>query len=137
MAIVLSTGFITMSFPMTAPTGTGLVPAAIVTAGCVALFIPWITVAWRRFHDIGWAGWAFLVWAVVVLFFARIIGTAFSDLADCAGSQENCLGYVAWGYAFTPGIALLALWVGFIIVMSRPSQPGSNTYGPNPQEVSQ
>ncbi len=137
MAGVFMSGALTMSFPMGLQVHTGSVPMIIVSALCIALLIPWIAVAWRRFHDIGWAGWSLLVWFAIFLFFARILGIVASDLAECMGSGENCFGYVAWGFGFTPMLAVIVLLAGLVFLMTRPSKPGSNKYGPNPQEVSQ
>jgi uncharacterized membrane protein YhaH (DUF805 family) len=111
--------------------------SALFAATCVALGIPFLSVSWRRLHDIGWVGWAVLVWGASMAFFLRILAIVASDLGECLESGSNkCFGEIAWGYGFTPAVTILVFTGGFALLMARPSQPQANAYGPNPHEAS-
>ena len=105
-------------------------------ATCIALALPFLSVSWRRLHDIGWAGWWVLLWAAIVLFFTRILMTVAADIQQCLlDGGAKCYSEIGWGYGFTPAVALLVFVGGFTVLMSQPSNPQSNPYGPNPSEV--
>ncbi len=114
----------------------GLKLSLLFAATCLALAIPFLSVSWRRLHDIGWAGWWVLIWAVIVTFFTRILITVAADIRQCLlDGGAKCYAEIGWGYGFTPAAAMLVFVGGFALLMSRPSQSDSNAYGPNPSEV--
>ncbi len=100
-------------------------------ATCAALAIPFLSVSWRRLHDFGWGGWWVLLWVAIVTYFLRILMLVFVDINLCieAGGRK-CIAEIGWGYGFTPAISLLVFVVGFGFIMSRPSAPAANAYGP-------
>ncbi len=116
----------------------GFKASLLFAATCAALTIPFLSVSWRRLHDIGWAGWWVLLWAVIVLFFSRILMTVAADIQQCLlDGGEKCYAEIGWGYGFSPAAATLVFVGGFAVLMSQPSKPTTNTYGPNPSEVPQ
>jgi uncharacterized membrane protein YhaH (DUF805 family) len=79
----------------------------------LALLMPTLAVAVRRFHDTGRSGW----WALLMLWSVPISVRHRSDPF----------------WLISVGLALAALIV-FIVFMTANSQPGPNKYGPNPKE---
>ncbi|WP_019297073.1 MULTISPECIES: DUF805 domain-containing protein [unclassified Leisingera] len=79
----------------------------------LATLLPIISCAVRRYHDIGLSGWLLLIWS------AAFVAPAFSF------SEETAF------------IVTCVLFLAFLITFALPSQPGSNKYGPNPQEAHQ
>ncbi|NOX73425.1 MAG: DUF805 domain-containing protein [Alphaproteobacteria bacterium] len=105
-------------------------------ATCLALTIPFLSVAWRRLHDIGWAGWWVLLLGAGVTFFTRILLMVGADIDQCVlDGGKKCFAEIGWGYGFTPAMATVVFVGGFAIILSRPSDPETNVYGPNPHEV--
>lgn len=105
----------------------------------LALFLPHLAVAFRRMHDTGRSGlYAFLpliltLGALGVLIFGIGIASSFEH-----GGSFDIL--------FTRATLLIVLPTLIVLVFSplivlwwltRPSQPGVNSYGPNPHEVAQ
>lgn len=89
--------------------------------GTLLVMCPLLAVAVRRMHDIGRSGrWLFapLVFAAMGIAFGAIFG---KRLGQPASIVAGCI--MLFGF-------LLPLWW-----YTRPSQPGPNKYGPNPQEV--
>ncbi len=114
----------------------GFQVSLLFAATCFALTIPFLSVSWRRLHDIGWAGWWVLLWAAIVLFFTRILMLVATDIQQCLlEGGAKCVAEIGWGYGFTPAAATLVFVGGFAVLMSQPSKPISNAYGPNPSEV--
>jgi len=104
-------------------------------ATCLALTIPFLSVSWRRLHDIGWAGWWVLLWGVIVLFFTRILITVAADIQQCLlDGGAKCYAEIGWGYGFTPAASVLVFVGGFAVLMSQPSKPSPNAYGDMPLE---
>ncbi len=101
----------------------------------LAVVLPHFAVAWRRMHDTGRSGMFVLLPSIVSLV-ALLVATFGLGLADMASGKLD---------SFLTGATLLLLIplliLGFLsplIVLywlSRPGQPGTNSYGPNPQEV--
>jgi uncharacterized membrane protein YhaH (DUF805 family) len=93
---------------------TGTPNSQIITgiAG-LALLAPGISVASRRFHDVGLSGW--------------LAGAAFAVYV---------LGYGLAASAMPIGsLLLLAAGIVVLVVAVMPSKPGENQYGPNPKGV--
>jgi len=115
---------------------TGFNIPLLFAATCIALALPFLSVSWRRLHDIGWAGWWVLIWGGIVLFFSRILMTVAADIQQCLlDGGAKCYSEIGWGYGFTPAAAMVVFVGGFAVLMSQPSNPQPNSYGPNPSEV--
>ena len=103
------------------------------------VFFPHLAVAWRRMHDSGRSGLFALLplllmgGAIAVLIF----GIGLSDQFQHGGGL-NILFTRATLLIVIP--TLLILMISPLLVLwwlTRPSQPGTNQYGPNPYEVTQ
>ncbi|MES0826257.1 DUF805 domain-containing protein [Ruegeria sp. SCP11] len=103
------------------------------------VFFPHLAVAWRRMHDTGRSGlYALLpilliLGAGAVLFFGIGLASSFQH-----GGNLDILFTRATLLIVIP--TLLILFVSPLLVLwwlTRPSQPGTNQYGPNPHEVAQ
>jgi len=106
--------------------------AAIFSLGTL---VPGLAAGWRRMHDTGRSG-LFLLYPLIVSVgvssFAGLVG-GFDQLGsgDMSGLFAGTVGLVMIVALFVLMISpLLVLWW-----LTRPSQPGSNEYGPNPHEV--
>jgi len=109
-----------MSFGMNAYTGQ---PNSQVLSTLVsfALLAPGISVAARRFHDVGLSGW--LVAGLVAAYF---IGGFLVGLGGASGDTAT-VGLAA--------IIVIAAAIAQLVVALIPSRPGPNAYGPNPKGV--
>lgn len=101
----------------------------------LATIIPILAVGWRRMHDTGRSGlyllYPILVWIGIASFasFAGVTGALFAgNFAAVFGGLVGVVMMISMIIAiFSP---LIVIWW-----LTRPSQPGPNTYGPNPNEV--
>lgn len=102
------------------------------------VFLPHLAAAWRRMHDTGRSGYFVLlpmllcVAAGLILIFGIGIADAFSG----GGSLDVLFTRLTLA-AVIP--TLIVLFVSPLLVLwwlTRPSQDGTNAYGPNPHEVS-
>lgn len=102
----------------------------------LATLIPSLSAGWRRMHDSGRSG-LFLIYPLIVMTgisifiglmvgFETILGGGLLAVIQAAGNIVVLLAVII--FAISP---LLVLWW-----LTRPSQPGTNEYGPNPSEVS-
>ena len=103
----------------------------------LAIVVPMLSAGWRRMHDTGRSG-LFVLYPYIVLAGLTMFTSAYESLsAFMAADDMQTLNTVA------ALIALLAMAVfvisPFLVIwwLIRPSQPGTNKYGPNPYEVSQ
>ena len=107
--------------------------SALVT---LVLFLPHFAAAWRRMHDTGRSGLYVLLPSIVSLV-ALLVAAFGLGLADMASGK---LDSFLTGATLLLLIPLLILGVLSPLIvfwwLTRPSQPGSNSYGPNPHEVS-
>ncbi len=89
--------------------------------------LPLLAVGWRRMQDTGRPGWMiFLPMIVSVAFiFLSVMGFA-SGPAPNYGSGAGESRFVVLGLLQLIASALILWW------LTRPSDPGPNTYGPNP-----
>jgi uncharacterized membrane protein YhaH (DUF805 family) len=101
----------------------------------LATIIPILAVGWRRMHDSGRSG-LYLLYPILVWIG---IGT-FASMAGLTGSILS--GDFAAAFAGLTGIIMIvsfiiAIFSPFIVIywLTRPTQPGPNDYGPNPNEV--
>jgi uncharacterized membrane protein YhaH (DUF805 family) len=101
-------------------------------AVAVFVLLPLTAAGFRRMHDVGWLGWPMLFPIVMVLtYYPAVVGVmSFGNAAN----PENLFVFVgrlislvvAFG---TPVVCILAM-----IVLSLPSKPCANKYGPNSLE---
>lgn len=103
------------------------------------VFIPHLAVAWRRMHDTGRSGlYALLPILLIVGAFAVLVfGIGLASHFQHGGNLD-ILFTRATLLVVLP--TLLILFVSPLLVLwwlTRPSQPGTNQYGPNPYEVAQ
>ncbi|MDU9005835.1 DUF805 domain-containing protein [Sedimentitalea todarodis] len=103
----------------------------------LAVVLPHLAVAWRRMHDTGRSG------LYVLLPMLMIVGTALVLLFGI-GLADHFSGRHSIDVLLTRATLLVFIPAMFVLIvspllvlwwLSRPSQPGSNTYGPNPYEV--
>ncbi len=102
------------------------------------VFFPHLAVAWRRMHDTGRSGlYALLPILLIVGAFAVLIfGIGIAN--QFHGGRLDTLFTEATLLIVLP--TLLVLLVSPLLVLwwlTRPSQAGTNQYGPNPYEVAQ
>lgn len=99
---------------------------------------PWLAVTWRRMHDTGKAG--YLPFIPVLTWILLVLAIVLSHIGfDGVSSQVQKTGAATTPVSGTVfAVVLLALLMAIgtnIYWLTRPSQPGPNTYGPNPNEV--
>ncbi|NOC84873.1 DUF805 domain-containing protein [Ruegeria sp. HKCCD6428] len=103
------------------------------------VFFPHLAVAWRRMHDTGRSGLYALLPILLVLgaFAVLIFGIGIASSFQHGGTLD---------ILFTRATLLIVIPTLIVLVVSpllvlwwltRPSQPGTNQYGPNPHEVAQ
>lgn len=104
----------------------------------LVLLLPSLAVGWRRMHDTGRSGlyllYPLLVWLGILGFigFALMLsgatgGLGFSGLASAIGGLSALILIPAFIILLIA--PLIVLWW-----LTRPSQPGTNAYGPHPSE---
>ena len=108
----------------------------------LAVLIPSLAVAVRRFHDIGKSGWTYLYFLIpgllyivyLVYFFVKYVLPA-SDTFDVEAVTEMLVSNSS-SLAIIGILMLISLVAGiiFIVLMARDSEPGENKWGPNPKE---
>lgn len=103
----------------------------------LALFLPHLAVAWRRMHDSGRSGVYALLPMLLMAGAAGVLifGVGFADLFPSGGRIDLLFTRLTL-LMLIP--TLLILMISPLLVLwwlTRPSQPGTNSYGPNPQEV--
>ena len=103
------------------------------------VFIPHLAVAWRRMHDTGRSGLFALLPILLILgaFAVLIFGIGLASSFQHGGNLD-ILFTRATLLIVIP--TLIVLFVSPLLVLwwlTRPSQPGTNQYGPNPYEVAQ
>ncbi|SDX13933.1 Uncharacterized membrane protein YhaH, DUF805 family [Ruegeria halocynthiae] len=101
------------------------------------VFFPHLAVAWRRMHDTGRSGLYALLPILLILgaFAVLIFGIGLASHFQHGGNLD-ILFTRATLLIVLP--TLLVLFVSPLLVLwwlARPSQPGTNQYGPNPHEV--
>lgn len=97
----------------------------------LATFLPSLAVGWRRMHDTGRMG-IYLLYPVTIM-----IGLGFAmSLLDGFG-LDTVSALEGPGLVALFAVMILFLLSPFIVLywLLRPSQPGPNAYGPNPNEV--
>ena len=107
----------------------------ISAVAALGMFFPHFAAAWRRMHDTGRSG-IFVFLPSFVSFSALLVAGFGLGLADMATGKLDSFLTGATLFLLIP-LLILGLLSPLIVFfwLSRPSQPGSNPYGPNPQEV--
>lgn len=106
--------------------GRGLKAAFAMLAYLTVFFVPFLSVAWRRFHDLDRPGYIAMIPFAILAF-----GVSLS-LAESSLRPQEYAGIigaiVAYGGFLLTGLVLL-IW------LAMPAKVGPNRYGPNPREV--
>ncbi|MBR9843916.1 MAG: DUF805 domain-containing protein [Rhodobacteraceae bacterium] len=135
-------GFITLTLLGTAAMVDSLTPGTQTAApklwllGIVVSIVLYLSSTFRRLHDTGRSGLqAFeplLVFAIYGAVFAvTAMGLLNSEDTDAAGWLIGILALNA-----ILSLAFLITMARLVFRLTRPSEPGPNKYGPNPNEVS-
>ncbi|WP_040609784.1 DUF805 domain-containing protein [Pseudooceanicola batsensis] len=102
----------------------------------LATLLPILAVGWRRMHDTGRSG--------LYLLYPILVWVGIGTFASVAGVTGPLMaGDFGTAFAGIVGIVMIisiiiALFSPLIVIwwLTRPTQPGSNQWGPNPHEVS-
>jgi len=97
----------------------------------LATFVPGLAAGWRRMQDTGRMG-LYVLYPVTIMIGVVFFAGLFESTGLMAGDPASGLS----GALFIAA-AVLFLLSPFIVLywLLRPSQPGPNAYGPNPNEV--
>ncbi|NOD84435.1 DUF805 domain-containing protein [Ruegeria sp. HKCCD6119] len=128
---------ITESDEVKSVTATSSAPVQSIVG--LIVFFPHLAVAWRRMHDTGRSGLYALLPILLILgaFAVLIFGIGIASSFQHGGTLD---------ILFTRATLLIVIPTLIVLVVSpllvlwwltRPSQPGTNQYGPNPHEVAQ
>ncbi|MEX0309287.1 MAG: DUF805 domain-containing protein [Tateyamaria sp.] len=101
----------------------------------IALFLPHFAAAWRRMQDTGRSG-IYVLLPSLISFAALAIAAFGLGLADIATGRLDSLLTSATLLMLIPLLILGFLSPLIVFIwLTRPSQPGANTYGPNPHDM--
>lgn len=103
----------------------------------LALFLPHLAVAWRRMHDTGRSGLYALFPLLVMLGAGAILlfGIGLAGSFQHGGTMDLLFTRATLLVTIPALILLLISPLLMLWWLTRPSQPGTNPYGPNPHEV--
>ncbi|MEM9476637.1 MAG: DUF805 domain-containing protein [Pseudomonadota bacterium] len=107
---------------------------APIVAGVFLLssILPGFAAAARRLHDAGRSGlWLILPLVVTPAWLLIWIGSAASALAVREDPLDNDIYFLSASFVMLVASGLMLVW------LTAPSEPGTNKYGPNPNEVIQ
>ncbi len=105
----------------------------------LAMFLPLLAAAWRRLQDSGRPGWYALLpmlfslaFLVLSLLGVMVLSPVVESTVEAGGNATGLVALIGLTGLFVLGavqvaVALLMLWW-----LTRPSDPGSNAYGPPP-----
>lgn len=105
----------------------------------LAIFLPMLAAGWRRMHDTGKPGWYLLLPTLVTIgsFLFLMVGVmGFAGMQNLGADPDALVGPAAFlGVTgmFTVVVVQLALLVLLLWWLTRPSDAGSNDYGPPPE----
>nr|WP_271948438.1 DUF805 domain-containing protein [Ruegeria faecimaris] len=103
------------------------------------VFFPHLAVAWRRMHDTGRSGLYALL--PVLLFFGAgavlVFGIGLASHFQHGGNLDILFTRATLLIVIPTFIVLFVSPLQVLWWLTRPSQPGTNQYGPNPSEVPQ
>lgn len=123
-------------------TGGGTRRPLLVALFQLVIFIPFLSVGWRRLHDTGRPGWYLLVPAALTVITSIMIGSAASVMVGSMGMggmgqmQTMPHDFMRTGAGLVVILSLIQLVAGLLIIwwMARPTQRGTNAYGPEPRK---
>ncbi|MBF9029003.1 DUF805 domain-containing protein [Rhodobacterales bacterium HKCCE3408] len=108
----------------------------------LAMLLPSLAAGWRRMHDTGRPGWYVLIPTIVSIAGALLLmfgafGMGAMGAMGPGGMDPGAMGG-AGALAGLGGLLILAIVqivsvVLLIVWLTRPSQPGPNEYGPEPE----
>lgn len=102
----------------------------------LAVFLPFLAVAWRRMQDTGKPGWWVLIPSVIVVISALVAGSISRDILNRIAFGPEATAFMTGGESILIlSLSLLQVIAGAVLIwwMSRPSQRGANAYGPEPR----
>mgnify|MGYP001108781115 CR=1 FL=1 len=104
----------------------------------LVLLLPHLTAAWRRMHDSGRSGlYALLPILLITGAVATLIfGIGLADLFASGGNLDILFTRLTLLIMIPTLIILVVSPLLVLWWLTRSSQPGTNSYGPNPHEVS-
>ena len=104
----------------------------------LATLLPLLAVGWRRMHDTGRPGWYLLLPMLVTFgtFFFLMVGVmGFASMQNFGADPDALVGpaaFLGMTGMFTAVIVQLVLVILLLWWLTRPSEAGSNEYGPPP-----
>lgn len=112
----------------------GTTGGIVLRAFQIAVFVPFLAVGWRRLQDTGRPGWFLLVPSAIVVASTFVSGSVFQHMLGLVLSPLG-LGVRGGPDGIVGGMSIVQILAGLVLVywMSRPSQRGPNTYGPEPR----
>lgn len=105
----------------------------------LVVFLPHLSVAWRRMHDTGRSG-LYALFPILLMIGAGLVlvfGIGIADIFAGGGSLDILFTRLTLLVLIPTVIIALVSPLLVLWWLTRPSQPGNNKYGPNPQEVPQ
>ncbi|WFE73340.1 DUF805 domain-containing protein [Roseinatronobacter sp. S2] len=112
----------------------GTTGGLVLRAFQIIVFVPFLAVGWRRLQDTGRPGWFLLVPSAIVVASTFVSGSVFQHMI---GIILSPFGLAARGGpdGIVGVMSIVQILAGLVIVfwMSRSSQRGPNTYGPEPR----
>ena len=103
-------------------------------------FVPWLAVSWRRMHDIGKPGYLpFAIWLgpITVIIVIVLVNLGLDETTRQISATGSAHADVSGTQILIAFVSIALCFVLNIIWLARRSEPGSNEYGPNPNEVPQ
>ncbi len=117
-------------------TNTADGPTLLSAAFNLATFLPMLAVGFRRMHDTGRSG-LYLFYPLIAFMglvtFVGMFGPEDAFSGELMNNVEGIFGTIVI-------LALIVIAISPLVViwwLTRPSEPGENKYGPNPNEVPQ
>lgn len=101
----------------------------------IIIFVPFLSVGWRRLQDTGRPGWWLLVPSAIVIISTYVSGSVLRMLAGIFVPGFAPTASMAAGQWLVATLSLVQIMAGLVLIwwMSRPSQHGPNPYGPEPR----
>lgn len=101
----------------------------------IVVFVPFLAVAWRRLQDTGKPGWWVLIPSAIVTLSAIVAGSVGRQLLGQIADGSAAPMMTGTQSATLLLLSLAQIVAGIVIIwwMSRPSQKGTNAYGPEPR----
>lgn len=101
----------------------------------LATFLPMLAAGWRRMHDSGRSG-LYLLYPLIAMLGVSSFAAFMTGFVPGATDNIDALFSGITGVILVIAIIVVAISPLLVIWwLTRPSQPGSNIYGPNPHEV--